>query len=237
MVNISDAEKLLGVNFLDKDLLLESLTHSSSTNESENRVGCHNERLEFLGDAVIGLVVAQVLYQGEKNRDEGELSSLRSQVVSGESLAGVARRMRLGDLLVLGRGEELDGGRDRNSNLAAALEALIGALFLDRGLEMARSTVSHWLSEEIELANSGEIKQDPKTRLQLLTQSIEGRIPVYKITGQDGPDHFPTFSAVVSIDGITRGSGTGASKSLAERRAAEDALKGIGNHNIDKSES
>lgn len=226
-MNVSDAEKLLDVDFLDKELLQESLTHSSSVNESGNRLRRHNERLEFLGDAVIGLVVAEALYQGGKNRDEGELSSLRSQVVSGESLAGAARRMRLGDLLVLGRGEEIDGGRNRNSNLAAALEALIGALFLDRGLEMAKLSVSYWLSKEIELANSGEIKHDPKTRLQLLVQSGAGQVPAYEITGQEGPDHSPIFSAVALIDGIIRGSGSGSSKSLAERRAAEDALCSI----------
>ena len=217
-------EQTLGVSFTDKRLLCVALTHSSYLNETAAPAGECNERLEFLGDAVLGLAIAQELYSRHPDRQEGELTSRRAAVVSGNALAQAARRLDIGSHLLMGSGEFNTGGRDRASNLAAAFEAIVGALFLDKGYEAARAFCVHNLREEIAAANTPTRPRHPKSALQELVQSKHLPAPKYRIIDAAGKDHAPTFTAEVVVDGSVLGTGSGRSKSLAEQEAAKAAL-------------
>lgn len=217
-----DLESALGHVFDDRSLLRLALTHRSL--EAEDPAEVSNERLEFLGDAVLGLVIADVLHESW-DLPEGSMAKVRAAVVDEAALAIVARRIGLGEHLRLGKGEEASGGYDKASILSDALEAVLGAVYLDGGFEAVRSVIrTHWLPMVAERAESpGE--RDYKTRLQeVLAQHTS--VPEYSVTGR-GPDHEREFTARVFVDGIELGSGSGGSKKRAEQAAARMALEAL----------
>lgn len=217
-------EQSLGVNFSDENTLILALTHSSRLNESPGIISECNERLEFLGDAVLGMVIAEELYARHPEQQEGALTSMRSNIVRGETLASVARRLELGAHLLMGSGEISTGGRERSSNLAAAFEAVVGALFLDQGYEMARSFCLSVLENEIACLSADLNPKHPKSALQEFVQGKRLPSPTYRIIDTTGQPHAPLFTAEVIVDGAALGTGTGRSKSLAEQEAAKIAL-------------
>ena len=221
-------EDALGVSFNDRDLLRTALVHSSYLNENPGESSDSNERLEFLGDGLIGLVMAEELYRRHPDRPEGELTSMRSALVRGDTLANVGRSLDLGRFLVMGKGEERNGGRDRASNLAAAFEALVGALFLDQGYEPARDFVLRALSQEIARVDHEPVPTNSKSLLQELLQGQGLNPPTYVITHITGVDHARSFTAEVVSEGKVVGRGTGPRKALAEQQAAADALRALG---------
>ncbi len=228
MIPSSDAlENRLGVLFKDKTLLKQSLVHSSFLNENPDAGLLSNEKLEFLGDAVIGLSVAYALYDGCPGRSEGELTSLRSALVKGQTLARVASSLGLGDYLVMGKGEEAEGGRKRQSNLADAFEAVVGAVFLDQGYEAAKAFVMRTLASELDRSLAGDVPQDPKSRLQEISQSKGLGQPKYKVVEISGPEHDRSFSVEVIIEDKVLGKGAGRRKIDAEREAATEAYESL----------
>jgi ribonuclease-3 len=220
-----EAEKRLGVRFKDPALLEKALVHRSYLNENPESNLESNERLEFLGDAVLSLIVASRLYVDFPQKEEGSLTELRASLVQRRTLARAAERLGLGDCLFLGRGEEGAGGRRRPTNLAAALEAMIGAVYLDRGLRQAQSFITRALAEELEIIRSHGVPTDPKSRLQILVQSRKFKLPEYRTLGIEGPDHSRMFTIEVYVNGEVLGRGRGKSKQQAEREAARRALE------------
>ena len=218
-------ERKIGVQFRNPNLLKTALTHSSYLNENpEQSLEC-NERMEFLGDAILGSVIAEELYARFPDQQEGALTSMRANIVRGDTLAGAARRLELGCFLAMGTGESSTGGRDRNSNLAAAFEAVVGAIFLDRDYEAARTFCLSALAEEIASVHSSPQLRHPKSELQELVQGQRLPAPSYRIVQASGEDHSPTFTAEVIINGAVLGTGIGRSKSIAEQEAAKAALE------------
>jgi ribonuclease-3 len=211
---------------IDRDLLQLALTHRSILNE-DPAVTATNERLEFLGDAVVGTVIADEVYRKYPNASEGELTQARSAIVRGDTLAGVAERLELGRHLYMGRGEEADGGRERTTNLAAAFEALVGALFVDQGYKAASELVVRALSTELLALGRRSTFKSPKSTLQEAGQSKGQLPPVYTVADISGQAHDRMFTVEVSIDGTVVGRGTGKRKSLAEEEAALEGLKVI----------
>ena len=218
-------EKSLGVTFSDKSLLTLALTHSSLLNESPEATPECNERLEFLGDAVLGSAIAEELYTRFPQQREGALTSMRSNIVRGETLARAALRLDLDEHLSMGAGEVRTGGRRRSSNLAAAFEAVVGAIFLDQGYEAAKSFCIHALNGEIASVHSSTQLQHPKSALQELVQGQRLPAPSYRIVDAEGEDHAPTFTAEVIINDAVLGTGSGRSKAIAEQEAAKAALE------------
>ena len=215
----------LGTSFKDHSLLQQSVTHSSYVNENPGMVMVSNERLEFLGDAILGFIVAEKLYRDFPNLTEGEMTLRRAALVRRETLAAVAREIRLGDYLYLGKGEAKGGGRQKLTNLACALEAVIGAIFLDRGLKVTREVVWRLLkTEEVKAGRQG-IAVDYKSKLQEIVQSKYQEAPVYRLVAAAGPDHARTFPVEVTVAGGVLGNGSGKSKKLAEAAAARTALE------------
>lgn len=218
-------EQRLGYRFEDPSLLLQALTHRSLVGEGDDGTGSleHYERLEFLGDAVLGLVAAEWLYSTRPEEAEGQLARLKSFLVSATVLAKWARKLDVGSALILGTSEERTGGRDKKSLLADSMEAVFGAVFLDRGLEGARPVILAML-ESAQFEDHSRKRQDAKTRLQELLQA-EGRdLPDYRQVGESGPDHDRTFYYECWIDGQKLGEGRGPTKKAAEREAARRAL-------------
>jgi len=184
-----------------------------------------NERMEFLGDAVLGLVVADHLFESFPAHDEGMLTELRAHLVQRDTLAKAARKLDLGAALLLGKGEDDGGGRRRPTNLSHVYEAIVGAIFLDSGLEAARSFVLGSLSEELEYVADESFTVDPKSRLQEISQSRYQTTPRYQVVETEGPDHARRFTIEVIIQGEAFGSGSGRSKQAAEKQAAQQALE------------
>lgn len=220
-------EEAVGASFKDRSLLWTALVHSSYLNENPGESSDSNERLEFLGDGLIGLVVAQELYQRHPDRTEGELTAMRSALVRGDTLARVGSALDLGRFLVMGKGEERNGGRDRASSLAAAFEALVGALFLDQGYEPARSFVLEALAQEVSRVDDAAVSTSAKSLLQELLQGQGLDPPAYRITHITGDGHARTFTAEAVSEGKVVGRGTGTRKALAEQEAAADALRSL----------
>lgn len=218
-------EQLLGTSFSSAALLAEALVHDSYPNENPDFEGGTNERLEFLGDAVAGLVVADRLFHRFPDSAEGELTRLRAELVRGETFADVARRLRLGEYLLMGRGEEAAGGRDRTAVLATAFEAVVGALWLDRGLEAVRERLAAWMEPEWRRVEAGEVEVEPKTRLQHVAQGRFKQTPEYRTLASEGSDQARVFTVEVRAGGGIVGVGKGPSKQAAEKAAARDALK------------
>jgi ribonuclease III len=214
---------LVGWTFRDPDLLALSMAHRSWSAERE---APSNERLEFLGDAVLGLVVTNFIYNTYPYLPEGDLAKLRASVVNSIILADVARELNLGESLLLGKGENSTGGREKSSILADAVEAVIGAIYLDGGWEPAEAFVMRTLGERISTYSSGPGGDDYKTRLQELVARRFSQMPVYRVAGT-GPDHLKEFEAAVFIAGIERGAGVGRSKKLAEQSAARVAWESL----------
>jgi ribonuclease-3 len=221
-----ELEAVLEHPFEDEALLRAALTHSSYANEHPEDPTPTYERLEFLGDAVLGMVVAEELYHRFDALPEGRLTEWRALLVCGPTLARVAReRLDLGRWLRLGRGEETTGGRERETNLERGYEAVVGALYLDRGLEAARAFVERTLGPEIEAMEEAEAL-NPKGALQQLAQGMSER-PEYRVTSQEGPEHDRRFTVEVRVAGEVLGQGSGTSKQQAEKEAARLALDAL----------
>ena len=217
----------VGVAFVDRLRALAALTHKSYVNEHRDGAGEDNERLEFLGDAVIDLLASVYLVEHFPAAREGELSKLRAAVVDEAGLAAIGRALGLGELLRLGRGEELTGGREKASLLADATEAVIAAVFLDGGLGAAQEAVKRFLDEAYARASAGELDRDFKTQLQELGQSRHRLSPRYRVVAEIGPDHAKTFEIEVEMRGRVLGKGSGRSKKDAEQAAARVALSAL----------
>jgi ribonuclease-3 len=223
LADLAALQQTLGIQFNDSSLLEQALIHSSYVNENPGTL-TSNERLEFLGDAVLGFIIAQELYQRLPQSSEGELTKLRSYLVRGDALARIARAINLGNYLYLGKGEEASGGRRKTANLAGALEALIAAIFLDQGSDVARDSVLGLVDKELNKVLSQGIEPDYKSKLQELVQARQQLTPTYKVMAAVGPDHARKFTVEVRLGDTVLGTGTGKSKKSAEAEAARSAL-------------
>lgn len=207
-----------GHRFNDQGLLLQALTHRSAG-------APHNERLEFLGDALLGLVAAEALYQRWPRADEGAMTRARAELVRESTLARIARRLDLGPRLVLGPGEMKSGGHRRDSILSDALEAVIAAIYLDAGLDACRAVVMDWLAPELDALVVGKVGKDPKTRLQEWLQGRQHPLPTYELLGESGSEHDKTFHVRCSTaQPAATAEGEGGSRRAAEQQAAEMVL-------------
>ncbi len=213
-------ERKLHYRFRDRELLRTALTHSSYANEHHC---ASNERLEFVGDSVLGMVTASHLYLRFPELPEGRMTKLRAELVCEQSLREVAEELELGQYLMLGRGEESSGGRSRPSILADCVEAVIAAVYLDGGMDPARKLIDTRILSKLEESGSA-LMRDWKTELQELIQQKPGRILSYHLLGESGPDHMKRFQASVSCDGKEIGTGEGKTKKEAEQMAARAAL-------------
>ena len=220
---LKDLETALGYRFQNITLLENALTHSSYANERWHNSLLSNERLEFLGDSVLGMLVAEYLYRNFPDRPEGELTRMRADMVCEQTLAAVANRIGIGEHLLLGHGEEQGGGRSRNSILADAMESVIAACFLDGGMEAALGIVQKFILVEVPVKKLHNT--DYKTTLQELVQRKKNQTLIYALVGQSGPDHNKQFVVEVSLNGSVVGKGTGTSKKRAEQDAARDATE------------
>lgn len=225
MPEIADLQKTLGVTFKRPALLEQALVHSSYVNENPAYVAGHNERLEFLGDAVLDFIVADKLYQDFPDLTEGEMTKLRAALVRRETLARLARSIRLGDFLYMGKGEEASGGRNKAPNLAGAMEAVIAAVYLDRGTRITQGLVIRLLREEWARVSRQGMHPDYKSGLQELAQARLQLTPAYRLVAEAGPDHDKLFTVEVRVGAEVLGRGTGKSKKLAETEAARAALQ------------
>jgi len=228
--HIEQVEAVLGHSFSNLDLLAEALTHSSFNNE--NRKGKDNERLEFLGDAVIGLVIGQELWRRFPNSSEGQLSRWRSQLVSRKSLADLSLDTGMGQWVFLGKGERRSGGSEKRSILAGVFESVVGALYLDGGLEKAAAFLLKVYKPSLEELSEDDIRYrkelDQKTFLQEITQSRHGTTPLYRVVDMWGLEHEKNFKVEIEIAGVVVATGEGKSKKEAEQRAAQGALEAFG---------
>ena len=219
-----DLEKKLNYTFRNQALLEEALNHSSYANEHRGQHIASNERLEFLGDAVLGFVTAEHLYRKHPDLPEGDLTRIRAALVCEDSLYEVAQSLELGSHLLLGRGEEQGGGRQRPSILADATESVFAAVYLDGGMDAARDLIHRVLLDKEREEQVEERRRDYKTELQELVQRKSDQILRYELTGSSGPDHAKEFSFRVTLNGAEIGQGTGHSKKEAEQAAARSAL-------------
>ena len=220
---IKDLELAIGYRFSNITLLQNALTHSSYANERWHDSLMSNERLEFLGDSILGMVVAEHLYKNFPNRPEGELTRMRADMVCETSLAAVAAQLDLGKHLLLGHGEEQGGGRTRASTLADAVESVIAASFLDGGMEAAEQFIRKFILCNVPQGKLHNV--DYKTALQELVQQKKNQVLSYALTGESGPDHDKVFFVDVSLNGDVIGHGTGSSKKRAEQDAARAAIE------------
>ena len=220
-MDFSAFEQLIGYEFKDKELLKRALTHSSYANE--NKLPHDNERLEFLGDSVLGMTVAAYLYNHFPDRPEGDLTRMRADMVCERSLAQVAERIHLGKHLLLGNGEEAGGGRQRDSILADAVESVIAACFIDGGMEPARNFINTFVLTNVPVQKLKNV--DYKTALQELVQQKKNQVIAYRLVGESGPDHDKQFRVEVTLNDEVVGVGTGSSKKRAEQAAAQAAIE------------
>lgn len=224
---LDNLEKTLGIKFKNPDLLQQALTHRSYLNENREYELDHNERLEFLGDAVLELVVTEHLYSNYPN-PEGELTSWRAALVNGEMLAGVANKLDVGECLLMSRGEKKDMGRARQYLLANALEAIIGAIYLDQGYDEAKKFVTENVIVNLGKILKEELYMDPKSRFQELAQEGVKITPSYRVMKEWGPDHDKHFTVGVYLDSELVAEGEGNSKQEAQREAAKKGLEAKG---------
>jgi len=219
----NDCQKDLGISFHQESLLEQALVHLSYLNENPSFVRPSNERLEFLGDAILNFIVTEKLYEEFPQLSEGELTEIRAALVCRDTLAELASSLKLGDWLLLGRGEEANEGRAKESNLANAMEALIGALYLDQGIAKARRFIHRQLKPELEKIKAGKITPNYKALVQELIQGQKKPTPVYRLVEATGPDHSKQFTAEILVEGEALGKGVGKSKKIAESQAARTA--------------
>jgi ribonuclease-3 len=217
-IAITRLSKNLGYTFNNTDLLLQALTHRSAK-------GTHNERLEFLGDSILGFVIAEVLYQQFPSHDEGDLTRMRSSLVRGVTLAEIGRGFNLGEYLILGPGELKSGGHRRDSILEDAVEAIIGAVYLDSDNDTAKTLVLSWFAERLDIIKPGNEQKDPKTRLQEYLQARKIALPLYEVIHTSGQSHNQQFTvrcttSVINTEVITKGT----SRRKAEQAAAQQVL-------------
>ncbi len=212
-------ERQAAIKFRRLDLLNLAFAHRSYANENEGQLD-NNEKLEFLGDSVLGLVVAEYLFEQLSDRAEGDLAKIKSFVVSEDSLAEIARRLKVDNFILIGKGEEYSGGRTKKTLLADAMEAIIGAYFIDSGFRASRKFILRYLIPEINKVLENRHKKDYKTLLQELVQKAYKTYPRYSLTKKTGPEHSKTFWIEVSVEGETYGPGKGKNKKEAEQSAA-----------------
>ena len=220
---IKDLEAAMGYRFCNITLLQNALTHSSYANERWHDSLKSNERLEFLGDSILGMVVAEYLYRTFPNRPEGELTRMRADMVCEQALCEVANRLGLGKHLLLGHGEEQGGGRTRASILADAVESVIAACFLDGGMDAAKRFIRQFVLCDVPVSRLHNT--DHKTALQELVQQKKNQVLSYMLVSESGPDHDKRFTVAVSLNGEEVGQGTGSSKKRAEQEAARAAIE------------
>ena len=222
---LAAAESICGHVFTDKTLLRSAITHPSAV-EGEP-VSASYERLEFLGDSILGSIVALTLFRTYENLDEGKLTRLKVSLVSGATLSEVGQELGIDQVIILGASEQGTGARGMHSALENVYESLVGALYLDGGWEAAEAFIMRTLKPHL-AADRAEHPSNPKSFLQECVQSDRMDPPSYKVVGEDGPAHLPTFTAVAIVDGVRQGRGTGSSKKEAEAAAALDALERMG---------
>jgi len=225
LADLAALQQTLGISFNDLSFLEQALVHSSYTNENPGLASVSNERLEFLGDAVLGLVIAEKLYQDFPHFTEGEMTKLRAALVRRDTLARMARAVGLGDYLYLGKGEEASGGRRKLANLAGALEAVIAAIFLDQGSATTRDFILRLFNKELHKIVSQGAEVDYKSQLQELVQARQQSTPTYHVVEAVGPDHDKRFTVEVRVGDTVLGRGSGKSKKLAETEAALSAVQ------------
>lgn len=236
-VQLKGLEKCLGFKFSDRLHLKRALTHRSYANENRLPPTEHNERYEFLGDAVLELGISNLLMTHFANHSEGELSKLRASIVNETQLAEIARKLDLGKFLYLGKGEDQTGGRDKPSLLADAFEAILGAMYLDRGWDKAFAMINSYYRPVLEAVSAGDYIKDFKTQLQEEAQSRFHSIPKYRLVKESGPDHQKVFEVNLFIGDELYGVGSGYSKKSAEQEAAKEALFKLSKipHSLDES--
>lgn len=220
---VKDLEAVIGYQFKNIMLLQNALTHSSYANECWHDSLRSNERLEFLGDSILGMVVAEYLYSHFPDRPEGELTKMRADMVCEQALAAIAEKLDLGRHLLLGNGEEQTGGRNRASILADAVESVIAASFLDGGMEVARAFIEKFVLCDVQPEQKRNV--DYKTALQEQVQKKKDQVLTYELLGESGPDHAKLFEVAVKLNGTQIGIGDGSSKKRAEQAAAKAALE------------
>lgn len=225
--NLVGLEKIIGITFKDKTLAEVALTHRSHINENKEQT-IHNERLEFLGDAVLELVVTEYLYAEMPETPEGKMTSIRAALVRKENLHKVALDIKLGEYIFLSRGEDAGGGRNNAYILANTVEAVIGALYLDQGYEIAKGFIRKFVIAHLDEIMDKQLYRDSKSRLQEVSQEKLRVTPTYKIVDESGPDHNKVFESAVYFDEEIQGRGTGKSKQAAEIQAARNALENLG---------
>ncbi len=225
---LNELQNKIEYHFRDEELLISALMHSSYTNEKHLPKHKCNERLEFLGDAVLELISSEFLFFANRKTPEGELTRMRASMVCEPSLAFCAREIGLGDYLLLGKGEEVTGGRKRDSVTSDALEALIGAIYLDGGFASAKEFIRNFVLNDLE---NKKLFYDSKTILQEIVQGVQGQQVCYKLVKEEGPDHNKTFTVEVFIGEASYGEGTGRTKKAAEQEAAYYAILKIRKEN------
>lgn len=223
MMSWGNCQKVLGISFNSEHLLKQAFVHSSYLNESTGSSLSSNERLEFLGDAILGFVVAVKLYKEFPELPEGELTEIRASLVCRDTLAEVASFLKLGEWLLLGQGEEANGGRLRQSNLANTVEALIGAIYLDQGVAKAEEFILKQLRPVLKKIKARGVTPNYKALVQELAQEVKKSTPVYHLVKASGPDHDRRFMVEIVVEGEVLGRGTGKSKKAAEMQAAHSA--------------
>lgn len=222
--NISQLEDRIEYNFKDKEVVSTAITHSSYANERKNKKIEYNERIEFLGDSVLSLVISEYLYKMYPNLPEGELTVTRAKIVCESSLSKCAVDIGLGNYLMLGKGEELSGGRNKASVLSDAFESVIGAIYLDGGFDTARGFILKYMENIIKSCVEGKLFYDFKTQLQEIIQQTGEQHISYHVIEESGPDHNKAFVTEVRINDVISGQGKGRSKKESEQSAAKDAL-------------
>jgi len=224
-MNNEELEKKLGISFSDKSLVIRALTHRSYLNENKDKDLQNNERLEFLGDAVLELIISFKLFEKYPEKSEGELTSIRSALVRTESLAQQSRDLDVGKYLLMSKGEEDSGGRDKDYLLANTYEALLGAIYLDSGYESCKAFVERTLLKKVDEIVENALFIDPKTKIQELIQAKYKVTPTYQIIKEEGPDHDKYFTVELDVNKRKLSEGYGASKQKAEEDAAQKAIE------------
>jgi ribonuclease-3 len=225
MKKYTELEKCLGYQFTNKNLIIEALTHKSF------KKAYNNERLEFLGDAVLNLIVGEFLYNKFPNSNEGDLSKIRASLVNEKGFTKLANAIELGDYIYLSEAEDRNSGRTKASILSDAFEAIMGAIYLEAGISILKPIILNLLHENYENINLDELFSDYKTALQEITQARFGEIPVYKLESASGPDHLKVFELSLWIGNICYATATGKSKKLAQQAAAKTVLQQLQNEN------
>lgn len=225
MKDLEEFQEIIKIKYNNINLLDAALTHSSYANQYSLSYNHHNERLEFLGDSVLSIVVSEYLYKKYKTKPEGKLTKIRAAIVCEGSLAKTARKICINQYIRIGRGEELSGGRDKDSMLADACEAVIASIYMDQGYEAAKEFILGFMQNIIEESGKEQNNHDYKTALQEKVQKLMLGEIIYEVTGDWGPDHEKTFQVQVSVNGRILGSGQGKSKKEAQQSAAREALK------------